>query len=196
MPKNDEEGLQETLKCFDYLAMKHYNYQQRLHELWRKAVDTYERGQRGAETFFSPEDAAWLLANGITAQEIYDFAEDYVSGGEPDFPTFAMITDVRRRYFLHELKGQHSEQKKDPATYPAKDSEAEGIVWLPRIIEKAKAKLRGQLDNDTMYSCGGDRRFFKENDIHAAEFLRVVEMHMDDDAAIIAWVKARRAESL
>jgi hypothetical protein len=69
----------------------------------------------------------------------------------------------------------------------------DGIVWLPRILPKTRAKLRGELPASMMYGCGGDRRFFKENDILPAEFLALVWRAADDDGAIIAWVKARRA---
>ena len=171
--------------------MKHYNYQSHLHTLWEKAVKQYSQGQRGSENYFNDDELKWLLENGVTAQEIYDFAEDDVAGGEPDFTTFAMITDVRRSYFLDKLNSKHDDQKIDPDTYPPKYSEAEGITWLPRIIQKAKAKLLGKLDPDTMYSCGGDRKFLKDNDIHPAEFLRKVAENMDNEAAIIAWVKQR-----
>lgn len=173
--------------------MKHYDYQKTLQALWNKAVDLYQSGKRGAGTYFTAEEVDWLQANGITAQEIYDFAEDYVSGGEPDYATFAMITDVRRSYFLDQLKGKPGKTKRDPATYPAKDSEIDGIRWLPRIIEKAKDKLHGELHDDTMYSCGGDRKFLKDHDIHPAEFLRKVSYHIDDDQAVINWVKERSA---
>ncbi|MEM9227190.1 MAG: DUF5069 domain-containing protein [Verrucomicrobiota bacterium] len=171
--------------------MKHYDYQTRLHELWSKAVELYQGGQRGAETYFDAAEAQWLADNGVTPQEIYDFAEDYVSGGEPDFATFAMITDVRRSYFLEKLKGQNSGKTVDPSTYAAKDAEIDGIRWLPRIIGKAKAKLHGELDPDTMFSCGGDRRFLKTHDIHPAEFLRKVAEYEDNDQAVIDWVKGR-----
>lgn len=175
--------------------MKHYDYQKHLHRLWQKAVKQYESGQRGSGTYFETEEEMWLRANGITPQEIYDFAEDYVSSGEPDFPTFAMICDVRRNYFLEKLHGQQSDNKVPIDSYTPKDAEVEGIRWLPRIIEKAKAKLHGELDDDTMYCCGGDRAFLKEHDIHPAEFLRVVAEHEHDERAIIDWVKQRSAEA-
>lgn len=171
--------------------MKHYNYQERLHELWSKAVEQYKAGQRGSDTYFNAKETAWLDANGVTPQEIYDFAEDYVSGGEPDFATFAMITDVRRSYFLDKMDGQKTGNRVDPSTYPAKDAEINGIRWLPRIIQKAKAKLHGELDPDTMFSCGGDRAFLKKHDIHAAEFLRKVAENENNDQAVIDWVRTR-----
>ena len=42
-----------------------------------------------------------------------------------------------------------------------------------------------------MYSCGGDRNFFLTNNIMPAEFLTLVWRHLDNDDAIVAWVKAR-----
>ncbi|QYY35796.1 DUF5069 domain-containing protein [Ruficoccus sp. ZRK36] len=173
--------------------MKHYDYQKHLHSIWEKAVTQYEGGQRDAQTYFDTDEEMWLRANGITPQEIYDFAEDYVSSGEPDFATFAMICDVRRNYFFEKMKGKASGKIVSNDSYTPKDAEVDGIRWLPRIIEKAKAKLHGELDDDTMYGCGGDRAFLKEHDIHPAEFLRIVAEHEDDDRAVIDWVKQRSA---
>ena len=80
----------------------------------------------------------------------------------------------------------------DSQTLPAKTDEARGIAWLPRIIPKAKAKLRGELPPDTMFCCGGDRNFFRTNDIHPSEFLRVVKDAGDDEETIIDWVVSRK----
>ena len=76
---------------------------------------------------------------------------------------------------------------------PDKTAELRGVVWLPRIIPKARAKLRGELPPSLMYSCGGDRKFLKENDIFPAEFLSLVWRHEKDDAAIAEWVVRRRS---
>lgn len=48
---------------------------------------------------------------------------------------------------------------------------------------------------ELMYGCGGDRRFLKENNIHPAEFLRLVWSKFDDDQAIADWVAERRKQS-
>jgi hypothetical protein len=74
---------------------------------------------------------------------------------------------------------------------PAKKDSVKGIEWLPRIIPKAKAKLRGELPDSLMYCCGGDRRFFKANNILPAEFLSIVWRNGDHDAATVDWVAAR-----
>lgn len=171
--------------------MSHYNYQEQLHAVWDKATKLYAEGQRGSDTYFTPEENAFLKGIGITAQEVYDFAEDFNNSGEPDFATFAMIHHIRRHYFLEVQNGESSGHTIDPSTYPAKTAEVRGIAWLPRIIEKAKAKLRGELDSDTMYGCGGDRKFAQTHDIHLAEFLEIVRDHMDDNKAVVDWVVRR-----
>ena len=74
---------------------------------------------------------------------------------------------------------------------PAKTDAVKGIEWLPRLIPKTKAKLRGELPASLMYSCGGDRNFFRTHDIHPAEFMSVVWRHLDNDAAIVDWVLKR-----
>jgi hypothetical protein len=42
-----------------------------------------------------------------------------------------------------------------------------------------------------MFCCGGDRAFFQKNDIHPAEFLRIVKKAGNEDEIIIKWVIQR-----
>jgi hypothetical protein len=79
-----------------------------------------------------------------------------------------------------------------PAELPAKTAELDGIVWLPRILGKARAKLRGEMHPDMMFGCGGDRAFLAKYDIHPADFLRVVWAAGDDDQKVLAYVKSPR----
>ncbi|MGF1483736.1 MAG: DUF5069 domain-containing protein [Opitutales bacterium] len=171
--------------------MSNYTYQKSLQALWQKAVDLYAKGQRGADTYFNDEEQAFLDSIGATAQEVYDFAEDFNNSGDPDFATFAMLQDQRRSYFLEVQKGVRSDKVVGPPDLPPKDAATEGITWLPRIIEKAKVKLRGEMDPDLMYGCGGDRNFFRTHDIHPSEFLRVVRESDGDDNQVISWVLQR-----
>lgn len=171
--------------------MKHYDFADQFRALYDKAVKQYAAGQRGAETFFDASEKAFLAANGLTAQNLYDYAEDHLNGGEPGYDRALAIELVRRDYFLNAQGGKASTRVLDESSLPPKDSAVQGISWLPRIIPKTKAKLRGELPSSLMYSCGGDRRFFKEHDIHPAEFMSVVWRHENDDAAIIAWVVQR-----
>ncbi len=171
--------------------MKHYTFADQFRALYDKAVRLYAAGQRGADTFFDATERAWLAANGLRAQDFYDYAEDQLAGGEPGYDRALAMETVRRDYFLNAQGGRPSGRVLDESTLPPKDAAVEGISWLPRIIPKTKAKLRGELPPSLMFSCGGDRRFFKEHDIHPAEFLALVWRHENDDAAIIRWVVAR-----
>ncbi|MBX3735408.1 MAG: DUF5069 domain-containing protein [Candidatus Didemnitutus sp.] len=171
--------------------MKHYDFANHFRALYDKAVRQYAAGQRGAATFFDATEQAFLAANGINAQHMYDYAEDHHNGGEPGYDRALAIESIRRDYFLNAQHGQASARVLDESSLPPKDAAVQGISWLPRIIPKTKAKLRGELPPALMYSCGGDRRFFKEHDIHPAEFLSLVWRHENDDAAIVAWVVQR-----
>jgi hypothetical protein len=171
--------------------MKHYTFADQFRALYDKAVRLYAAGQRGAETFFDAAERAWLAANGLRAQDFYDYAEDQLAGGEPGYDRALAMETVRRDYFLNAQGGRPSGRVLDESTLPPKDAAVEGISWLPRLIPKTKAKLRGELPSSLMFSCGGDRRFFKEHDIHPAEFLALVWRHENDDAAIVRWVVAR-----
>jgi hypothetical protein len=171
--------------------MPHYTFAEQLHAVYNKAVKLYATGRRGADTFFSAEESAFLAANGITPQHLYDYAEDDTGGGEPGWDKALAIEMVRRDYFLNAQNGKSSGRVIDEAKLPAKTDAVKGIAWLPRLIPKAHAKLRGELPPSLMYCCGGDRRFFQEHDIHPAEFLGLVWRHENDDAAVIAWVVKR-----
>src|SRR5208337_1768902 len=129
--------------------------------------------------------------NGITPQYVYDYAEDENTGGEPGFGHALTIESVRRDYFLSVQKGKPSSVVLDESTMPAKTDSVKGIEWLPRIIPKAKAKLRGELPASLMYCCGGDRRFFKAHDIHPAEFLTLIWRNDHAYSSIVDWVVRR-----
>ena len=138
---------------------------------------------------FNASEAKFLHEIGCTAQELYDFAEDWCGGGEPNFETALLITAARRDYFLTIQKGKLSDKIEPNDTLPARDAKLGGIEWLPRIIEKAKRKLQGTMSDDVMYCCGGDRNFLKTHRIHPVDFLRVVWSAWEDDAKILAYVR-------
>ena len=171
--------------------MKYYEFQKTFHALYDAAVGFYAKGQRGADTFFSAVELAWLAANGLTAQHLYDYAEDHNNYGEPGYDLALGIEFIRRDYFLLNQQAKPSGIVLDETKMPSKSEAIRGIEWLPRIIPKAKAKLRGELPPSLMYCCGGDRRFFQENNIHPAEFLSLDWRHENDDKAIVAWVVRR-----
>ena len=171
--------------------MKHYDFADRFRALYDKAVKLYAAGQTGAGTYFTADETAFLAANGINAQHLYDYAEDHKNGGEPGYDRALSIEMIRRDYFLNVQGGKASGKILDEASLPAKSAAVQNIEWLPRIIPKTKAKLRGELPASLMYSCGGDRGFFKKHDIHPAEFISLVWRNENNDAAIVDWVVRR-----
>lgn len=172
--------------------MNHFAFPQQFRALYDKAVGLYAKGQRGADTYFTPDELAWLAANGINAQHMYDYAEDHNGyGGEPGFENALSIEIVRRDYFLNVQQGKPSTARLDDSSLPAKTDAVRGIAWLPRLLPKARAKLRGELPPSLMYCCGGDRRFLKEHNILPAEFLAVLWRNENNEAAVVDWVAAR-----
>ncbi|MFA6961658.1 MAG: DUF5069 domain-containing protein [Opitutaceae bacterium] len=172
--------------------MSHYAFAQTFRTLYDKAIALYADGRRGADTYFNADESAWLASNGITAQHLYDYAEDFHGyDGDPSYDIALGIEYIRRDFFLNVQHGKASTVVADPATWPAKDAAALGITWLPRILPKARAKLRGELPSSMMYGCGGDRNFFHTHDIHPTEFLNLIWRLDGNDAAIIDWVVRR-----
>jgi len=172
--------------------MKHYDFPNRFRTLYEKAVIQYASGKRGAENIVTAEEKAYLAANGMTPQHLYDYAEDHNGyDGEPGLYQALAIELVRRNYFINVQGGRPSTVILDEASMPSKTEALRGITWLPRILPKARAKLRGELPPSLMYGCGGDRRFFKEHDILPAEFLALVWRLEKDEAAIVDWVVRR-----
>lgn len=172
--------------------MNHFAFPHQFRTLYEKAVALYQEGKRGADTFFTAEETRWLAANGITPQHLYDYAEDHNNyEGEPGLDHALAIEIVRRDYFLNAQGGRASTTPLNDAKLPAKTDEARGIAWLPRLLPKARAKLRGELPASLMFCCGGDRNFFKDHNILPAEFLSLVWRHEKDDAAIVDWVVKR-----
>lgn len=171
--------------------MKHYDFTKTFRALYDKAVALYAEGQRGAGAFFTAEEAAFLTSNGLAAQHLYDYAEDQNNYGEPGYDIALGIELIRRDYFWNVQLGTLSSQTLDETTLPPKDASTRGIEWLPRIIPKVRAKLRGELPDSLMYCCGGDRKFLKAHDIHPTEFMTVVWRHENSDESIIDWVALR-----
>ncbi|MDP3073943.1 MAG: DUF5069 domain-containing protein [Opitutaceae bacterium] len=174
--------------------MKHYTFPDRFRTLHDQAVARYAAGVRSADAICTPEEKTFLTANGLFANNLYDYAEDFHGyDGEPGPNQALAIELVRRDYFLTVQGGRLSATVLDPATMPAKSESVRGIAWLPRLLPKARAKLRGELPASLMYGCGGDRAFFHEHDIVPAEFLALVWRHEKDEAAIVDWVVKRSA---
>ena len=174
--------------------LKNYEFPARFRALYTLAVESHAHGKRSAEAIFSTEDTAWLAANGITPQHLFDYTEDHNQyDGEPSLEHALSIELIRRDYFLNTQQGHASRSTLDESKLPAKGESVQGIRWLPRLIPKAQAKLRGELPSTLMYCCGGDRKFFKEHNILPAEFLSLIWRHEDSESAVVDWVSSRSA---
>ncbi len=156
-------------------------------------VIRYRAGARDPATSFPEEDAKFLASIGCSPRELHDFVEDWCDDKVPTFETVLRITTIQRDYFLHELKGHPAATKANSSSFPEREAELGGHRWLPRIIAKARAKLRGELPQDLMYSCGADRQFLTSTGLKAPEFLETVRNAGDDDQKILEYVQQEGA---
>ena len=166
--------------------MKSYDWASRVKPLYQKALEQYQAGNRDPKSFFNAAEQQTLAEIGASPMELFDYAED---ADALDWETALLLLAARRDYFLVIQKGVPSPHRIVMAELPAKEAELEGIPWLPRIIQKARGRLRGELPNELMYCCGGDRRFFSQHDIHPADFLREVWAADSDEQKILAYVR-------
>ncbi len=186
------EAWNFSVLCF-FLVVDNYNWPKTFSKLFNDAADAYHAGRQDAASMFDDTQKGFLCEIGATPQEIFDFTEDFCLGGEPDVETALLITAVRRDYFLTVQHGKRSARVIDMDNLPPKSEKFGGIEWLPRIIEKARAKLHGEMPDDLMYFCGGDRAFLREHGIEAADFLREVWTAGDDRQRILDFVKKSEA---
>lgn len=158
--------------------------------VWDRAVTAWKAGRRSARTMFSAEDANFLATLGCTPQELFDFVDDSLCCGDFGFDTVLAVTEIRYRYFRDVMNSQPTGRIVPMSELPAKSAEVDGIAWLPRLIVKARIKLRGEMDPDLMYGCAGDRPFLRSHRMTLPDFLQLVWDKGDDDRAIVDAVKA------
>ena len=158
--------------------------------IYDRGVAAWRAGRRSPATMFSAEDVSALARIGCSAQELFDFVDDFLVYGEPDFATVLAVQSIRRDHFLTVLHGKSTGHVARMADLPAKAAAVDGIAWLPRLIVKARLKLRGEMPPDLMYGCGGDRPFLRSVNLTLSRFLELVREAGDDDRRIIEAVKA------
>ena len=168
------------------------NWAEEFRALFERKVTEYQRGTRSADAMFSDDEENFLRSIGATPQEIFDFVEDWCDDGEPDPETVLAITSIRRDYFYQEQQGRVSDHSIITSELPSRHESLAGLEWFPRIIEKARAKLRGELPPDLMYSCAGDRRFLKQVNVTPVEFLQTVWEAGDNIDRIVKFVTDRQ----
>ena len=160
--------------------------------LFDRCTSAYQKGEHDYNGYFSPDDLAFLGSIGYKPREFFDFDEDFCEEDEPSLSTALLIAAARRDYFLTVQHGTASTKTLTRDDIPGFGDELEGLAYFPRILAKANAKLRGELDPDLMYCCGGDRNFLKKNgDIHPADFLRHVWACGEDTKKLADWIKAQ-----
>jgi hypothetical protein len=157
--------------------------------LYDRAARRYALGATTADRLLEPADTAFLATIGCRPVEFFDFIDDAARYGEPGKDTALRVAEIRRDYFVNQMGGAFPATRIDMATLPAKTAALDGITWLPRLIPKAKAKLRGEMPDDLMYGCGGDRAFFHQHGLTAEGFLAFVRDHWDDEPAVIGYVR-------
>ncbi|MDI1313947.1 hypothetical protein, partial [Prosthecobacter sp.] len=160
-------------------------------ELFERCAKLHAAGDTRAVNWYTEADKAFLDCIGCTTQEFFDFVDDhcrYEAEG-PTLETSLLVAAVRRDYFRVVQNSVRSEKVVLPSELPPKAAAVDGMPWLPRLIVKARAKLHGEMDPDTMFGCGGDRAFFEQHKLHPADFLRVTWAAGDDDQKIIDFVK-------
>jgi len=160
--------------------------------LFRRCLEQYNSGNTDFNSYYSNEDLAFLKSIGCKPREFFDFVEDLGDGGSPTESTALLVAAVRRDYLTAMQDGELSSKEITKNELPTFGDELDGLAYLPRLITKARAKLRGELDPDIMYGCGGDRNFLKNHgDIPMADFLRNVWAAGEDDQKIAEYVKSQ-----
>ena len=165
------------------------DWEKQFREIYDRGVAAWHAGRRSPERMFDAADAAFLGSIGCSAQELFDFVDDELNYGDFDFTTTLAVTSIRRDYFLNVMKGKPTGKTITMTSLPAKSAAVDGIAWLPRLIVKARVKLRGEMPADLMYGCAGDRPFLREMKMDLPGFLKLVWESGEDDRRIIDAVK-------
>lgn len=159
-------------------------------DLFDRCVKRYKNGDKDFTGYYDDEDMSLLGSLGYRTREFFDFVEDFCDEGEPSVSTALLVASVRRDYFEVVMEGRVRKPTVDRENIPSFGEEIEGLYYLPRILAKARGKLKGELDPDIMFGCGGDRKFLRENgNVPLADFLRRVWAAGDDDSKIVAWLQ-------
>ena len=169
--------------------MTESNWEEELQRVYIRGLAAWKAGRRTPTSLFDDPDRAFLASIGCTDQELFDFIEDFMDWGEPDLETALAVQAIRRDYFLSVLGGNPPERIVPMHELPSKAAAVDGISWLPRLIVKARLKLRGEMPPELMYGCGGDRPFLRQMNMTLPGFLALVRECGDDDRKIVTAVK-------
>ena len=120
-------------------------------EVFDAGVQRRKGGCNEPGAMFESTEVAFLESIGCSAQEMFDFCDDYVGWDDVIYEHVEALQAVRYEHFVKELDSQPASRRMEVDDFPAKTDEVEGVAWLPRLIVKARAKLAGQLPVDLMY---------------------------------------------
>lgn len=157
-------------------------------ELFHDAVERYHsNSQVNPLQFFYPSELEFLTSIGYKAREMFDYIADYAQTGRPSPSSALLIASKRRSYFFTAQRAmQNKSRAVTMAELPSVDDDFGGYVYMPHIIGKAEAKLRGTLEDGIMYGDARDRQFFEENGhISPSDFLGMVNNVRGDRQKLI-----------
>ena len=151
--------------------------------LFDKCLAQYKAGNTNFNTYYDEQDLAFLASIGYKVREFFDFIEDYGDAQVPTPQEALLIAQIRQNYLNQEQNGEASTHEISHDDLPVFGEKIQGISYLPRILVKATAKLKGELNPDIMYGCGGDRNFISKNPAYtASSFLQLVwDMNFDGE---------------
>ena len=127
------------------------NWKTQFREVFDAGVQRRKEGCNEPVAMFESAELAFMDSIGCTAQEMFDFCDDYVGWDDVIYEHIEALQAVRYEHFAEELDNQPARHRMEMDEFPPKDAEVEGVAWLPRLIVKARAKLAGQLPADLMY---------------------------------------------
>ncbi|MBL9139314.1 MAG: hypothetical protein JNK85_25825 [Verrucomicrobiales bacterium] len=159
--------------------------------IYERSVQAFEKGHaRTPAQCVDATDRKFLATIGCSAQELFDFVEDGCLAGEPSFDDVLAVTRLRRDYFLNVQGGVPPARTQSASSFPSRSAVLDGISWLPRLIAKAEAKLRGELPPELMFGCGGDRPFLRSYGVSLAEFLATVRDAKGDTRPVLELLRS------
>jgi hypothetical protein len=171
--------------------MKNFTWHDTFLALFERCLAEYTAGNADWTTYFTDGDLGFLASIGYQPREFFDFVEDCGDGAPLTAGAALLVATVRRDYFLVVQGGRPSDRRVAAAELPAKDDASlDGEPYFARLLTKARLKLRGELDPEIMFGCGGDRQFLMKADVHPADFLRHVWAAGEEDTKIVALVRA------
>lgn len=183
LTSNAQESLTNTANACPLISM---DWNEQFLALFTRCLEAYQSGNTDFNSYYSEEDLAFLASIGYKPREFFDFVEDYGDAQSPSPSSALLVAAARRDYFFAMQEKKHSSKEVSGADLPSKTDTLEGIAYLPRIIAKAEAKLRGELHPNIMYGCAGDRGFLKKHgEIPLADFLRNVWAAKGDEQVIV-----------